>query len=56
VFAGKAVFDVPKILLVEDDIDITGLCEVVWAFATRAPPEHGGKCTSPTCLLRAPGN
>ena len=40
-FAGKAAFDVPKILLVEDDIDITDLSEVVWAFATRAHPEHG---------------
>jgi UbiD family decarboxylase len=40
-FAGKAAFDVPKILLVEDDIDITDLNEVVWAFATRAHPEHG---------------
>jgi UbiD family decarboxylase len=40
-FAGKAAFDVPKILLVEDDIDITDVREVVWAFATRAHPEHG---------------
>jgi len=40
-FAGKAAFDVPKVLLVEDDIDITNLSEVVWAFATRAHPEHG---------------
>ena len=39
-FAGKAAFDVPKVLLVEDDIDITKLSEVVWAFATRAHPEH----------------
>jgi 3-polyprenyl-4-hydroxybenzoate decarboxylase len=31
----------PKILLVEDDIDITSLDDVVWAFATRAHPEHG---------------
>jgi UbiD family decarboxylase len=41
VFAGKAGFGVPKILLVEDDIDITAVDEVVWAFATRAHPEHG---------------
>lgn len=41
VFAGKAGFGVPKILLVEDDIDITDVNEVVWAFATRAHPEHG---------------
>jgi UbiD family decarboxylase len=41
VFAGKAGFGVPKILLVEDDVDITSLDEVVWAFATRAHPAHG---------------
>jgi 4-hydroxy-3-polyprenylbenzoate decarboxylase len=41
VFAGKAGFGVPKVLLVEDDIDITNVNEVVWAFATRAHPEHG---------------
>lgn len=40
-FAGKASFDVPKILLVEDDVDIASLDDVVWAFATRAHPEHG---------------
>jgi UbiD family decarboxylase len=41
VFAGKAGFGVPKILLVEDDIDITDINQVVWAFATRAHPTHG---------------
>jgi UbiD family decarboxylase len=41
VFAGKAGFGVPKILLVEDDVDITNVEEVVWAFATRAHPAHG---------------
>jgi len=41
VFAGKAGFGVPKVLVVEDDIDITNINEVVWAFATRAHPEHG---------------
>jgi UbiD family decarboxylase len=41
VFAGKAGFGVPKVLLVEDDIDITDVREVVWAFATRAHPTHG---------------
>jgi UbiD family decarboxylase len=40
-FAGKAGFGVPKVLVVEDDIDITNVNEVVWAFATRAHPEHG---------------
>ena len=41
VFAGKAGFGVPKILLVEDDVDITNVNEVVWAFSTRAHPAHG---------------
>ncbi len=40
-FAGKAGFGVPKILVVEDDIDITDVSDVVWAFATRSHPEHG---------------
>jgi 4-hydroxy-3-polyprenylbenzoate decarboxylase len=41
VFTGKAGFGVPKVLLVEDDIDITDVDHVVWAFATRAHPTHG---------------
>ena len=40
-FEGKAGYGAPKILLVEDDIDITDVDDVVWAFATRAHPEHG---------------
>jgi len=41
VFTGKTGFGVPKILLVEDDIDITDINQVVWAFSTRAHPSHG---------------
>lgn len=41
IFASKAGFGVPKILLVEDDVDITALEDVVWAFATRTHPAHG---------------
>jgi 4-hydroxy-3-polyprenylbenzoate decarboxylase len=41
IFASKAGFGLPKLLLVEDDIDITDLEQVVWAFATRAHPSHG---------------
>lgn len=41
VFAGKPGINAPKTLLIENDIDITNLTEVVWAFATRAHPEHG---------------
>ena len=40
-FSGKPGINAPKTLLVENDIDITNLGEVVWAFATRAHPEHG---------------
>ena len=41
IFTGKPSVNAPKILLVEDDIDITDLDEVVWAFATRSHPERG---------------
>jgi 4-hydroxy-3-polyprenylbenzoate decarboxylase len=41
VFKGKPGFGVPKILLVEDDIDITDVNQVVWAFSTRVHPTHG---------------
>ncbi len=40
-FASKAGFGVAKALLVEDDIDITDVEQVVWAFASRAHPAHG---------------
>jgi 4-hydroxy-3-polyprenylbenzoate decarboxylase len=40
-FSGKPGINAPKTLLVENDIDITDLGEVVWAFATRSHPEHG---------------
>jgi hypothetical protein len=41
VFHSKAGFGVAKMLLVEDDIDISNVDEVVWAFASRAHPFHG---------------
>jgi UbiD family decarboxylase len=41
VFSSKAGFGVAKILLVENDIDISNVDEVVWAFASRAHPAHG---------------
>lgn len=40
-FSGKPGINAPKTLLFENDIDITSLEDVVWAFATRAHPEHG---------------
>ncbi|MFI9510750.1 UbiD family decarboxylase [Nocardia sp. NPDC052566] len=39
IFSGKPGVNAPKILLVEDDIDITDLSQVVWAFATRSHPD-----------------
>jgi UbiD family decarboxylase len=42
IFHSKAGFGVPKIILVEDDVDITSVDEVVWAFATRSHPSRGG--------------
>jgi UbiD family decarboxylase len=41
VFETKSGMDVPRILVVEDDIDITSTAEVVWAFATRCHPNSG---------------
>jgi 4-hydroxy-3-polyprenylbenzoate decarboxylase len=41
VFHSKAGFGIPKILLIEDDIDVTDVRQVVWAFASRAHPSHG---------------
>jgi UbiD family decarboxylase len=41
VFATKAGFGFPKLLVVEDDFDFTDVAKVVWAFATRAHPHHG---------------
>lgn len=40
-FATKTGFGIPKLLLVEDDFDLTDVGQVVWAFATRAHPLHG---------------
>ncbi|MFF0456132.1 UbiD family decarboxylase [Nocardia africana] len=39
IFTGKTSVNAPKILVVEDDVDITALDEVVWAFATRSHPD-----------------
>ena len=41
IFATKGGFGIPKVLLFEDDVDLTDVREVVWAFATRAHPGHG---------------
>lgn len=39
VFHGKPSVNAPKILLIEDDVDITDIDQVVWAFATRSHPD-----------------
>lgn len=40
-YSGETGINTAETLLVESDIDITDLSKVVWAFATRAHPEHG---------------
>jgi 3-polyprenyl-4-hydroxybenzoate decarboxylase len=40
-FATKTGLGIPKVLLVEDDFDFTDVAQVVWAFASRAHPQHG---------------
>lgn len=42
-FKTKAGMGTPKYLVVNDDIDITNLKEVVWAFATRNYPGSSGE-------------
>jgi UbiD family decarboxylase len=41
VFETKSGMDVPNLLVVDDDIDITDTAQVVWAFATRCHPISG---------------
>lgn len=41
VFATKPGFGVAKMLLIENDVDVSNVDEVVWAFASRAHPAHG---------------
>jgi 3-polyprenyl-4-hydroxybenzoate decarboxylase len=41
VFPSKAGFGIPKIVLMEDNVDITDVNDVVWAFGSRARPGHG---------------
>jgi 4-hydroxy-3-polyprenylbenzoate decarboxylase len=40
-FRSRAGAFVPKIIVLDDDIDAANLDEVVWAFATRCHPERG---------------
>jgi 4-hydroxy-3-polyprenylbenzoate decarboxylase len=41
VFASKATIPIPKILVVNDDVNIFDVKELVWAFATRNHPTLG---------------
>lgn len=41
VFASKPGFGIPKLLVVEDDFDVTDVAQVMWAFASRAHPSQG---------------
>lgn len=52
IFSSKAGGGIPKIIVVNDDIDPTNLPELVWAFATRSHPGRGeiffdGKAVDP---------
>jgi UbiD family decarboxylase len=41
IFTSKPGFGVAKIVLVENDVDVTDVEQMLWAFTTRAHPEHG---------------
>lgn len=41
IFASKAGFGVAKIVLLENDIDVTNVDELCWAFSSRAHPQYG---------------
>lgn len=41
VWATKSGIFIPKIMVVDDDIDIYDMDQVFWAFCTRNHPEHG---------------
>jgi 4-hydroxy-3-polyprenylbenzoate decarboxylase len=41
IFASKAGFGMAKIVFIEDDIDITDVAQIVWAYASGAHPSHG---------------
>lgn len=41
IFKSHVGYGIPKVLLMEDDIDPTNTAEVVWAFATRCHPGTG---------------
>jgi len=41
VFAGKAGAVIPKVIVLNDDVDPTNVRELVWAFATRCHPQLG---------------
>jgi 3-polyprenyl-4-hydroxybenzoate decarboxylase len=38
-FHGKWTLNIPKTLVVEDDVDVTDVGDAVWAFATRSHPD-----------------
>ncbi|MBV9573059.1 MAG: hypothetical protein JOY93_03320 [Acidobacteriales bacterium] len=37
----KAGFGLPKLLLIEDDFEVTDVAQVMWAFTSRAYLSHG---------------
>jgi UbiD family decarboxylase len=50
-FATRSGGYVPKVILLDDDIDATNLDEVVWAFATRCHPANGHVLFSEQSIL-----
>ena len=39
IFGSKPGVDIPKVILLDDDIDPSDVNQVVWAYATRCHPE-----------------
>ena len=50
VFASKAGFGIPKLLVVEDDFDVTDVTQVMWAFARPFSAEDEPQNTLPVFL------
>jgi UbiD family decarboxylase len=54
VFSSKAGVAVPRVFVVEDDIDITDIGQVVWAFASRSHPAHDNLVREDQPVLNLP--
>ena len=54
VFSSKAGVAVPRVIVVEDDIDITDIAQVVWAYASRGHPVHDTLALEDQPMLNLP--